>query len=153
MDLMSIPLEMQAQMLVRLVIATAIGALVGYEHERTGKPAGVRTHGLVGLGAALFAIISVHGFPGNPNSALVAAQVVTGVGFLGAGAILQRNETVHGLTTAACLWVTAALGLATGVGMVILSLAAALLTFALLRLTPHKGTAAPRPDPHPPKAE
>lgn len=135
MGLTSIPLEMQALMIVRLLVAVLVGALLGYEHERTGKTAGVRTHGMVGLGSALFAIISIHGFPGNPNTTAVAAQVVTGIGFLGAGAILQRKETVHGLTTAACLWVTAAIGLAVGVGMVAISLVAALLAFLMLRFT------------------
>jgi putative Mg2+ transporter-C (MgtC) family protein len=151
MDLMSIPLDMQAQMFGRLLIATLIGALVGYEHERSGKPAGVRMHGLVGLGAALFAAISIDGFPGNPNTATVAAGVVTGIGFLGAGAILRRNGDIHGLTTAACLWVTAAIGLAAGVGMVVMSVTSALLALALLHFGPHGGSAAAGPQP--PKPE
>jgi putative Mg2+ transporter-C (MgtC) family protein len=132
----SIPLDLDLQMFLRLIIAVVLGALVGYERERAGKPAGVRTHGMVCLGAALFAVISLHGFGYNGDPARVAAQVVTGIGFLGAGAILHERKSVHGLTTAASLWVTAAIGLAVGVGMELMSLATAILVFLLLRFGP-----------------
>ena len=91
-------------MFLRLLIAVVLGALVGYERERAGKPAGVRTHDMVSLGAALFAVVSLHGFGEASDPARVAAQIVTGIGFLGAGAILHQRGNVQGLTTAASLW-------------------------------------------------
>lgn len=134
-----IPLETDLQMFLRLLLAVVLGALVGYERERAGKPAGVRTHGMVSLGAALFTVVSLHGFGGVGDPARVAAQIVTDIGFLGAGAILHQRHSVYGLTTAASLWVTAALGLAVGVGMVFMSLATAALIFLLLRFGPRLG--------------
>ncbi|HLG54282.1 MAG TPA: MgtC/SapB family protein [Vicinamibacterales bacterium] len=133
---------LHVDMLVRLIIAAALGALVGYERERMGKPAGVRTHGMVALGATLFTLVSVYGFTGH-DPARVAAQIVTGIGFVGAGAILHLRRGVQGLTTAASLWVTAAIGLAVGVGMLAMSAATAILVFLLLRFGPR-----PRPRSH-----
>lgn len=143
MDMNAVPFELDVQMFLRLLIAVVLGALVGYERERAGKPAGVRTHGMVSLGAALFAVVSIHGFGGTSDPARVAAQIVTGIGFLGAGAILHQRSNVHGLTTAASLWVTAAIGLAVGVGMVLMSLATAVLVFLLLRYGPRPGLKDP----------
>ncbi len=95
MGMNPIPLELDVQMFLCLLIAVVLGALVGYERERAGKPAGVRTHGMVSLGAALFAVVSIHGFGGTGDPARIAAQIVTGIGFLGAGAILhQRQESI-----------------------------------------------------------
>lgn len=128
--------EFHWQMLLRLVVAVIFGALIGYERERDGKPAGVRTHGMVCLGAALFTIVSLYGFGEATDTSRIAAQVVTGVGFLGAGAILHNRRNIHGLTTAASLWVTAALGLAVGVGMMMMSLFTTILIFLLLRFGP-----------------
>lgn len=139
MGLNTIPLELDMQMFLRLLVAVVLGALVGYERERAGKPAGVRTHGMVSLGAALFAVVSLHGFGNVGDPARVAAQIVTGIGFLGAGAILHQRVNVHGLTTVASLWVTAAIGLSVGVGMVLISLATAVLVFLLLRFGPRPG--------------
>jgi putative Mg2+ transporter-C (MgtC) family protein len=101
-------------MLGRLLLATTLGALVGLERERHGHPAGLRTHILVGMGSALATIVSLSlGEPrGDPGR--VAAQVVTGVGFLGAGAIIREGATIRGLTTAASIWATAMLGMAAG---------------------------------------
>ena len=130
---------LHGSMLFRLVAATILGGVVGYERERQGKPAGVRTHGMVGLGAALFTVVSLGGFAaGDP--ARVAAQIVTGIGFLGAGAILHDRAEVRGLTTAASLWVTAAIGMAVGTGMLLMSFVTAGLVFILLRFGPR-----PRP--------
>ena len=125
-----------AQMLLRLLIATALGGLVGYEREREGKPAGVRTHGMVALGAALYTAVSLYGFGVTSDPTRVAAMVVSGIGFLGAGAILQDRGSVQGLTTVASLWVTAAIGLAVGVGMISMSVATTVLVFLLLRYGP-----------------
>lgn len=129
-------LELHWNMMGRLVIAAALGALVGYERERVGKPAGVRTHGMVALGAALFTVVSLYGFGGVGDPGRVAAQVVTGVGFLGAGAILHESGGIQGLTTAATVWATAAIGLAVGVGMFVMSLETTVLMVVFLRFGP-----------------
>lgn len=134
-----LPFEFHGQMILRLLIAVVLGAVVGYERERTGKPAGVRTHGMVSLGSALFTVVSMYGFGAAGDPSRVAAQIVTGIGFLGAGAILHERGNVHGLTTAASLWVTAAIGLAVGVGMVMMTLVTTILVFLLLRFGPRLG--------------
>lgn len=129
-------LELHWNMIGRLLVAAALGAIVGYERERGGKPAGVRTHGMVALGAALFTVVSLYGFGGVGDPGRVAAQVVTGIGFLGAGAILHESGGIHGLTTAATVWATAAIGLAVGVGMFVMSLETTLLMVLFLRFGP-----------------
>jgi len=110
--------------LLRLIAAAGFGSLIGFERERLLWAAGIRTHMLVSVGACLFMIVSSFGFAEatkNPNIVLdpsrVAAQVVSGIGFLGAGSILLRNEVVKGLTTAASIWSVAAIGLAVGGGL------------------------------------
>jgi putative Mg2+ transporter-C (MgtC) family protein len=109
--------------LLRLLSAAALGSLIGIERERLLWAAGIRTHMLVCVGACLFMIVSTYGFSTilGPNVVLdpsrVAAQVVSGIGFLGAGAILARGEIVRGLTTAASIWTVAAIGLAVGGGL------------------------------------
>ncbi|HMV46153.1 MAG: MgtC/SapB family protein [Blastocatellales bacterium] len=134
-----IAFDLHPQMLLRLVVAVVLGALVGYERERKGKPAGVRTHGMVCLGAALFTVVSIYGFGPSGDPTRVAAMIVSGIGFLGAGAVLHQRESVHGLTTAASLWVTAAIGLAVGVGMIGMSFMTTILVFLLLRFGPRPG--------------
>jgi putative Mg2+ transporter-C (MgtC) family protein len=99
----------------RLVLAAVCSGLIGFEREASQKAAGLRTHTLVGVGAALFTIVSIVGFEGG-DEGRVAAQVVTGIGFLGAGAIFRDGSAVSGLTTAAGLWAVAAIGLAAGSG-------------------------------------
>ena len=122
---------------VRIALAVALGTLVGYEREHEGKPAGMRTHGMVALGAALFTVVSIHGFGGGGDPAVRAArQIVTGVGFLGAGAILHQRGSIRGLTTAASLWVTAAIGTTVGAGMYAISIETSALVFLLLRFGP-----------------
>ena len=98
---------------VSLVLAVAFGALVGIEREWTHKPAGLRTHMLVSLGACLFTVVSVS-FAVDP--ARIAAGIVAGIGFIGAGTIWAEKDKVKGITTAASLWATAAIGLTTGIG-------------------------------------
>ncbi len=104
-----------AEILGRLALAAFCSGLIGYERETAQKAAGLRTHTLVGVGAAIFTVASIIGFEGSDQSR-VAAQIVTGVGFLGAGAIFREGAVVSGLTTAAGLWVVAAIGLAAGSG-------------------------------------
>jgi len=103
----------QFEMAARLVLAAALGAIIGWKREKAHKPAGLRTQMLIAIGAALFTIVSINGFIGG-NPSQVAAGVVTGIGFLGAGAIMHRGRSVEGLTTAASIWAVAAIGLAVG---------------------------------------
>jgi putative Mg2+ transporter-C (MgtC) family protein len=111
--------------LLRLAVAAGLGGLIGFERELRDREAGFRTHILVCVGSALFTIVSAYGFRGFLNSGdaviradptRIAAQIVTGIGFLGAGAIIRQGLSVRGLTTAATLWVAAAIGLASGAG-------------------------------------
>jgi putative Mg2+ transporter-C (MgtC) family protein len=110
----------QLDFVARLVVAAALGALVGAECEIHGHPAGIRTHMLVALGSGVFTVMSIHGFGQGPGAGIdptrIAAQIVSGIGFLGAGAILKDGVVIRGLTTAASLWATAAVGLAAGAG-------------------------------------
>lgn len=109
---------MTLEITLRLFVALLLGGIIGIEREFRSKDAGFRTHFLVALGSALFCIVSQYGFGADlKDSSRVAAQVVSGIGFLGAGTIIFRKNMVHGLTTAAGLWVTAAIGLACGTGM------------------------------------
>lgn len=124
----------EIEMSARLLLAALFGAGVGYEREHADKPAGLRTHTLVSLGAALFTVVSLYGFGNVGDPARVAAQIVTGIGFLGAGAILRNEATVKGLTTAASIWTTAAIGMAVGVGMYAMSAVTTLIVLAVLRL-------------------
>ena len=117
---MTSPLEL----VLRLVVAAVLGGLVGLERERLEWAAGMRTHALVSLGSALFMVVSIFGFSDILNEqhvildpSRVAAQVASGIGFIGAGTIIFRGEIVKGLTTAASIWAVAAVGLAVGSGM------------------------------------
>src|SRR5688500_7646186 len=118
----------------RVLIAAMLGAALGLEREWRGKEAGLRTNTLIALGAALFTVMSLT-FTGDPGR--VAAQVVTGVGFLGAGAIMRTGGSVQGLTTAAMIWVNAAIGVAAGAGQIRLAVICTGITLiAMLVLTP-----------------
>lgn len=118
---------------LRLLIAGLLGGLVGFERELRAKEAGIRTHFVVALGSALFMIISQYAFGDQAHDAArVAAQVVSGIGFIGAGVIIFQKNVVRGVTTAAGLWVAAAIGLSAGAGMYGIAAVAALLTVACL---------------------
>ena len=130
------------EMVLRFLLATTLGAGIGYQRERAGKTAGLRTHMLVSCGAALFTLTSIYGFGGaGVDISRVAAGVVVGVGFIGGGVIFRgaRGEEVAGLTTAATIWVTAAIGLAAGAGMYLLSLIATAVIVAGLLLPKIRG--------------
>jgi len=129
------PIELE--MVLRLITAAALGAIIGYQRERAAKPAGVRTHVLICAGAALFTIASLYGFGAVADPARVAAGIVAGVGFLGAGAIIRRDEgLVAGLTTAATIWAVAAIGLAAGAGLYLVSAVTTVIILIVLYL-PH----------------
>ena len=132
---------------LRVFSAIALGFIIGFEREITNKYAGLRTHILVCLGACVFTIISIYGFPelvnwqiegytptGVRDTARVAAQVVTGIGFIGAGTVLRNGPTVFGLTTAATLFMAASIGMACGAGMYGLAIVASILSVAVLTL-------------------
>jgi putative Mg2+ transporter-C (MgtC) family protein len=121
---------------IRLLIAMLLGAVIGLQRERTGKPAGLRTHVLVSLGAALFVLAPLESGMDNDAVSRVIQGLVTGIGFLGAGAILklQEKREVEGLTTAAGIWMTAAIGLAVGLGRLGLAIMTTILTWITLSL-------------------
>ena len=119
-----IDFALQVDLSIRMLIAAALGAMIGLEREIHDHPAGMRTHLLVSLGSAIFTELSIFAFSGGPapngslptDTSRVAAQIVSGIGFLGAGAILKYGTSIRGLTTAASLWTTAAIGMAAGAG-------------------------------------
>ena len=124
---------------IRIIIAALLGGAIGLEREYRAKEAGFRTHFLVALGAALFMILSAHGFEGvlisdshRLDVSRIAAQVVSGIGFIGAGTIIFQRHAVRGLTTAAGLWVTAAIGMTAGAGMHLLATTTTLLVLLCL---------------------
>lgn len=128
----------ELEVVIRLLLAAIVGGLVGLERELNNRPAGLRTHILVTVGSALVMLVSKYGFleVNNSDPARLAAQVVSGIGFLGAGTIIMQGNTVHGLTTAASLWTSACIGLALGAGYYIGGIAGAvivLFTLVILR--------------------
>ena len=133
------------RVMVRLLLAALLGGIVGYEREHKGKAAGLRTHMLVAMGAALFVLVPERGGMDIADMSRVIQGVVAGVGFLGAGAIIKRHseEQVQGLTTAAGIWMTAAIGVACGLGREAIALPATLLAIVILVMLPHVVSAPP----------
>lgn len=130
------------EMILRFLLAVVLGAGIGFQRERAGKAAGLRTHILVSAGAGLFTLVSIYGFSGAVvDISRVAAGVVVGIGFIGAGVILrgQRQKEVAGLTTAATIWITAAVGLAAGAGMYVVSVIATAVAVGVLFLPKVRG--------------
>ena len=139
--------------LLRLAIACALGAAIGFEREIRDREAGIRTHLLVSLGSALFTIVSAYAFRDflvsgtavvRADPTRIAAQIVTGIGFLGAGAIIRQGLSIRGLTTAATLWVVAAIGMAVGAGYyggAVITTAVVLVSLWPLRIVAHRATA------------
>jgi len=124
------------EMVLRLVLATFLGAVIGFQREMSGKEAGLRTNMLICLGSALFTVLSIYGFLGSDPSR-IAAGVATGIGFIGAGVILHRTGgAVVGLTSAATIWAVTGIGMAAGAGMYVISGAATVLALVVL-LLPH----------------
>ena len=121
---------LMVELVMRLVVAGALGAVIGLEREYRAKEAGLRTHFLVAMGSALIMLVSQFGFAEglNYDASRVAAQIVSGIGFIGAGTIMMRKQFVQGLTTAAGLWVAAGIGMAVGGGMYLIGIAGTVLT-------------------------
>lgn len=127
--------ELELQLAGRLTLGLVLGAAIGFERELHRQPAGFRTHSLVALGAALFTIVSAYGFAGaSVDPTRIAAQIVSGIGFIGAGAILQYSGNIRGLTTAASLWSVAAIGMAAGAGMLVMAVVGTVLILVVLAL-------------------
>ena len=115
------------ELIARLALALVLGFIIGFERKMRFKEAGIRTHTIVCVGSCLYMLISKFAFSGDYDSARVAAQIVSGIGFIGAGMIFYHKEMVHGLTTAAGIWATAAIGMAAGAGWYIVAGGAAAL--------------------------
>lgn len=123
---------LEIELIIRLLVSVTLGLMVGIERELAHKPAGLRTHALVSLGACLFTIVSVYYFSMDP--ARIAASIVLGVGFIGAGSIIGAGGHVQGITTAATLWIVAAIGLTVGTGNYLIGLVTAILVVLILQL-------------------
>jgi uncharacterized membrane protein YhiD involved in acid resistance len=124
---------------VRVSIGAALGIVLGLERQRSNKDAGLRTYALVAAGSALFTVLSIEGFPGS-DSSRVAAQIVTGIGFLGAGLIFRQGASVQGLTTAAGLWSVAAIGMAAGTGLWGLAIVVTVIILLVLKVSDRYST-------------
>ncbi len=151
---MSVALSLE--LVGRIVLAGTLGALIGAEREYRAKTAGTRTHFLVALGSALLMIVSQYGFmepavagTHTADAARVAAQIVSGIGFIGAGTILVQKHVVHGLTTAAGMWVAAGIGMASAAGLYVIAVSATVLSlvglelFGLIRFPRRRGKGEP----------
>lgn len=124
---------LQLELAIRLTAGLVLGAVIGFERELHRQPAGFRTHSLVALGAALFTIVSAYGFTGDSvDPTRIAAQIVSGIGFIGAGTILQYRGNIRGLTTAASLWSVAAIGTAAGSGLIVMAVVGTILILVVL---------------------
>ena len=123
-------------LVLRLLLAAGLGAVIGIERELRRKPAGLRTNILIALGSALFTTVSIQLAQNGGTSDRIAAQIVTGIGFLGAGAILRDRGSVHGMTTAATIWVNAAIGMAVGAGEYAMASLSTVVTLIVLAVLP-----------------
>lgn len=120
----------QAVIIIELLFAAFLATIIGWDREHRGQPAGLRTHILVAIGSCLFTGLSIHAFQGDTGR--VAAQIIVGIGFIGAGTIIRQGGQPHHLTTAASIWATAAVGMAVGVGAWLLALGATLIIWCIL---------------------
>lgn len=122
------------EMVIRLLLAFALGAVPGFERQRKYRPAGIRTHMLVSAGSACFTMAGIYGFTGGQHDVTrIAAQIVSGIGFLGAGTIIRDRGNIRGLTTAASIWLVAAIGMLAGTGLYVLAITTTIITFIVLR--------------------
>lgn len=131
------------ELIGRIILSVILGAIIGFEREITRKPAGLRTHIFIGMGACLFTISSIYLLPQDSglvfDSTRIAAGIVTGTAFIGAGSIIARKGDIKGLTTAASIWVVAAIGLMIGLGNYLLPIVATIITFIVLRMSVVEG--------------
>jgi putative Mg2+ transporter-C (MgtC) family protein len=132
-DLRALLADPQIEALLRILVAGVAGVVIGFERELEHKPAGARTFGGVAMGAATFTVVGILAFGEGDPASRVAAQIITGIGFLGAGTILHMRGRIVGLTTAAGLWMMAAIGMAIGAGLWIVGIGATVAILLLLR--------------------
>ena len=131
-------MPVELEIALRILMAAVLGGIIGYQRDKADKPAGIRTLVLIAFGSALFTVVSIEGFGADP--ARIAAGIVTGIGFLGAGSIIRRGEgIVEGLTTAATIWAAAGVGLAAGAGMYLISTVATVIIFVVLMIPKFPG--------------
>jgi len=131
-------MPVELEMTLRILLAAVLGGVIGYQRDKADKPAGIRTLVLIAFGSALFTVVSVEGFDADP--ARIAAGIVTGIGFLGAGSIIRRGEgIVEGLTTASTIWAAAGVGIAAGTGLYLISVIATAIIFVVLILPKFPG--------------
>ena len=128
-------LEQQLEMIFRLCLALVLAGVIGYEREKYSKPAGLRTHMVLAIGCTILTILSTS-FPDTTDNSRLAAAIITGIGFIGAGTVLQTRERIVGLTTAASIWLTASISLAVGTGNYILAVAGTILGYIVLESKP-----------------
>jgi putative Mg2+ transporter-C (MgtC) family protein len=124
------------ELVLRLLLAAGLGAAIGIEREIRQKPSGLRTNMLIALGSALFTTLSIQIAHAGGTPDRISAQIVTGIGFLGAGAILRSGRSVHGMTTAATIWVNAAVGMAAGAGEFLMATVATVIALLVLAILP-----------------
>jgi len=129
-------------MIFKLLIDSVFAGFIGYEREKEKRPAGFRTHILVAMGSAIFTMISISAFASPADPGRMASSIVVGIGFLGAGTIIQLKNKVVGLTTAASLWLTAAIGITVGVGWYLLAFTSTILGFIVLGMKSVENTIA-----------
>ncbi|MEX1063816.1 MAG: MgtC/SapB family protein [Candidatus Paceibacterota bacterium] len=129
----------ESEIIIRLLLAAGLGAVIGFERERAHKVAGLRTHALVAIGAALLSVISIHGFDalsskGVYDPSRIISNIIVGIGFIGGGAILRQGPRIIGTTTAATLWLVSAVGIAAGMGLFYVAVTAAAIGYGVLTL-------------------
>jgi len=124
-------------LILRLLLAAGLGAAVGVERELRQKAAGLRTNMLIAVGSALFTVVSIELGHATGETDRIAAQIVTGIGFLGAGSILRSGKSIHGMTTAATIWVNSAVGMAAGAGLYGVATVATIITLIVLAVLPY----------------
>ena len=127
-----IPIEQQLTMVFQLCLALILAGVIGYEREKYSKPAGLRTHMILAIGCTILTIISYSAFPDPTDNSRLAAAIITGIGFIGAGTVLQTRERIVGLTTAASIWLTASVSIAVGTGNYVLAIAGTVLGYIIL---------------------
>ena len=125
-------IEEQITMVLQLCFALVLAGIIGYEREKYSKPAGLRTHMLIAIGCTILTILSYTAFPEPGDNSRLAAAIITGIGFIGAGTVLQTRERIVGLTTAASIWLTASISLAVGTGNYVLAITGTILGYIVL---------------------
>jgi putative Mg2+ transporter-C (MgtC) family protein len=131
-----VSLDLQFKMIFQLCLALVLGGVIGFEREKYSKPAGLRTHMILAIGCTMLTILSYTAFPDTTDTSRLAAAIITGIGFIGAGTVMQTRERVVGLTTAASIWLTASVSLAVGTSNYLLAVVGTILGYIVLESKP-----------------